>query len=113
MTNCTVSGNSAGGDGGGLYSGGTTSLTNCTISDNYASVGGGLLNNDFHGTVTLGNTIIAGNMATNTGPDVSGAVDSSGNNLIGEVDGSSGWVSSDLIGTIADPCNARSALARR
>ena len=37
LTNCTVSGNSAGNDGGGLYNyGGTITLTNCTVSGNSA-----------------------------------------------------------------------------
>ena len=35
----------------------------------------------------------------------SGAFTSQGHNLIGETDGSSGWVSSDLTGTIARPLN--------
>ena len=37
LTDCTVSGNSAGIGGGGLYNhGGTTTLTDCTISGNSA-----------------------------------------------------------------------------
>ena len=43
------------------------------------------------------------NTASNSGPDAFGTVDSQGNNLIGETDGSSGWVGSDLTGTIATP----------
>ena len=50
-------------------------------------------------TVTLGNTIVAGNTATTSGPDVCGTFASQGNNLIGKTDGSSGWVGSDLTGT--------------
>ena len=38
LTNCTVSGNSAGIDGGGLSNDGTATLTNCTVSGNSASV---------------------------------------------------------------------------
>ena len=46
LTNCTISGNSAGCDGGGLYNlGGTTTLTNCTVSGNSAGNGGGGLYN--------------------------------------------------------------------
>jgi len=106
LTNCTISGNSATGNGGGLsnYStgglGSTTTLTNCTVSGNSAVEGGGIYNN---GTVTIGNTIVAKNKATTSGPDALGTFASQGNNLIGETDGSSGWVSSDLTGTIAKP----------
>src|SRR5262249_38507237 len=74
---------------------------NCTVSGNYAYGMGGGLDND--GTATLGNTIVAGNTANTNGPDVYGPVASLGNNLIGETDGSSGWVGSDLTGTIAMP----------
>jgi hypothetical protein len=105
LTNCTVSGNSAVGDGGGLFNAGFTSvltLTNCTVSGNSASSsGGGLLR--LFGTVSTGNSIVAGNTATRSGPDAWGTVASRGNNLIGQTDGSSGWVSSDLTGTSALP----------
>ena len=55
--------------------------------------------------MTLGNTIVAENTATTSGPDAFGTFASTGNNLIGETDGSSGWVGSDLTGTIAQPLN--------
>ena len=54
---------------------------------------------------TIGNTIVAGNTATTSGPDALGTFASLGNNLIGETDGSSGWVGSDLTGTSAQPLN--------
>ncbi len=106
LTNSTVSGNSASGDGGGLYttSGGATTLTNVTIIGNTAGVsGGGLDNGD--GKVTIGNTIVAGNAASNGGPEAFGTFTSLGNNLIGETDGSYGWVGSDLTGTTDQPLN--------
>ena len=106
LTNCTVSGNSAGGNGGGLFSDdySPTTLTNCTVSGNSASVNGGGLFNGASNSATLANTIVAGNTAV-TGPDGAGGFTSQGNNLIGETDGSSGWVGSDLTGTIAPPLN--------
>ncbi len=104
LTNCTVSGNSAM-EGGGSYNNGygTTSLTDCTVAGNSAVNGGGLSSLD--GSVTLGNTIVAENTATTSGPDALGILASQGNNLIGETDDSSGWVASDLIGTGAQPLN--------
>ena len=103
LTDCTVSGNS-GPNGGGVWNsaGGTATLTDCTVSGNSASQNGGGLYNA-SGTVTIGNTIVAGNTATKGGPDASGTFASQGNNLIGETDGSSGWVGSDLTGTVAQP----------
>jgi len=107
MTNCTISGNSStSGNGGGVYVGGNASatLTNCTVSGNSASANGGGLYS-FGGAATIGNTIVAANTTTSSGPDAFGTVTSQGNNLIGETDGSSGWIGSDLTGTIATPIN--------
>ena len=74
-----MSGNSSGSRGGGIYR--------------------------LFGAATLGNTIVARNVATTVGPDAVGNFASQGNNLVGETDGSSGWVGSDLTGTIAVPLN--------
>ena len=105
LINVTISGNSASQNGGGLdNAGGTTWLYDCTVSGNSASgSGGGVYNAS--GTVTLGNTIVAGNTAATGGPDAFGIFTSLGHNLIGETDGSSGWVGSDLTGTVAHPLN--------
>ncbi len=114
LTNVTVSGNTAA-SGGGLAiaqpeatSGneiieerGTTTITNCTVSGNTAAKGGGLY--DPAGAPTLGNTIVAGNSATMAGPDAFGTFGSQGYNLVGETDGSTGWVGLDLTGTVAAP----------
>ena len=43
LTNCTVSGNKVGLNGGGLEDYGTVTLTDCTVSSNSAPSGGGLL----------------------------------------------------------------------
>jgi parallel beta-helix repeat protein len=90
LTNCTLSGNSAP-QGGGLWMSGLSSrapasatLVNCTVSGNSATSGsGGGIGRNSTGSVTLGNTIVAGNTATGSGPDVSGAYNSQGKNLIG------------------------------
>ncbi len=104
LTNCTVSGNSASTSGGGVYNLSVMSLSNCTVSGNSAAGNGGGLD-DARGTVTIGNTIAAGNTGTSSGPDAYGTFTSQGNNLIGKTDGSSGWAGSDLTGTIALPLN--------
>jgi CSLREA domain-containing protein len=104
LTNCTVSGNSAFQGGGLTNNVGTTTLTNCTVSGNSAGSGGGLY--DKNGTITLTNTIVVVNTSSGSGPDVDGVFTSQGNNLIGETDASSGWVSSDRTGTSAKPLNA-------
>ncbi len=132
----SIGGAGGSGSGGGVYNAGTLALTACTLSSN--TVTGGLGGDSGFGTggnggngrggglaqtagsVTVGNTIIAGNSAngggggsggnagnsgTGIGPDVFGTVTSSGYNLVGRTDGSSGWVASDLTGTIATPLN--------
>src|SRR5271157_3382689 len=108
LINSTLSDNSApsGGDGGGIFNDGTATLTNCTVSGNSAgNEGGGVYNYYNNAPVTIGNTIVAGNTTDGYGPDVEGPFASQGNNLIGKTDTSSGWVGSDLTGTIAKPLN--------
>jgi len=104
LTNCTISGNTARFAGGVFTGDGVTlSLTNCTISGNSATTTGGGLYMIPRDTPTLINTIIAGNTATKSGPDVSGTVISLGSNLVGQTNGSTGWVGTDLTGTTASP----------
>ena len=105
LTNTTISGNTATSNGGGLYNAyyGSATLINCTISGNSASGSGGGIYT-VNGTTSIGNTIVALNLAS-SGTDVQGPVVSKGNNLVGVTDGSSGWVASDLTGTSAQPLN--------
>ena len=109
MNNSTVSGNSTGGiggHGGGIYHNGNfLTLTNSTITNNtaFTQTGNGVYKSPFSITATLRNTIIAQNVG---GPDTSGDFTSHGNNLIGNADGSTGFVGSDLTGTTATPINA-------
>jgi parallel beta-helix repeat protein len=113
LTNCTFSGNTAGQSGGGIGARGDVQaqFSDCTISGNTASRSGGglyLYTSPYYPslqTSEIGNTIVAGNTAASSGPDASGTFVSKGNNLIGETDGSSGWVGTDLTGTSAQPLN--------
>ncbi len=107
VTNTTLSDNVAGDGGGGLITEGgpSATLTNCTVSGNStASFGGGVYVTS-GGTLDIGDTIVATNTAATRGPDADGTVTSQGYNLIGKTDGSSGWIGSDLTGSIGDPLN--------
>ena len=103
MTNCTVSGNSADA-GGGIDNQGAMTMTNCTVAGNRTLKfpGGGFLSTN-SGTVTLNNTIIAGNFrgaspsivaddVSFPGANVNSA---SANNLIGT--GSAGGLKDRLV----------------
>lgn len=97
LVNVTLSGNQAN-EGGALYqNGGVTTLNNVTLAANSASGatkgGGGIYyDKDIIGdainpnTITLQNTILAGNSA-NPGPDCANTVLSAGNNLVGNNSG--------------------------
>ncbi|MDB9534945.1 Calx-beta domain-containing protein, partial [Dolichospermum planctonicum CS-1226] len=109
ITNSTISSNSAVGSGGGIYiTGGATTISNTTITNNIADslaanygTGGGIYNNSTT-SVTLKNTIIAGNFDTpnNTGggagttynPDLTGSFQGNAFNLIGNKTGTSGTI---------------------
>ncbi len=105
LTNCTIAGNSASESGGGIEAQGTVTVTFSTFSGNQATYGGAIDNNFGRYTVTLEDTILAGDSAS-IGPEFCNSVTSAGHNLVAETDGSSGWVSSDLTGTAAQPLNA-------
>jgi hypothetical protein len=70
ITNCTVSGNTAGGGeisgfGGGIFNSGTLTIVNSTVSGNatvgISGGGGGIVNS---GTLTIVNSTVSGNTAT-------------------------------------------------
>jgi CSLREA domain-containing protein len=64
LTNSTVSGNAAANDGGGIFNnGGIVTLVNSVVSGNNAGVDGGGIRNDPGGTVTLTNSTVSGNTA--------------------------------------------------
>jgi CSLREA domain-containing protein len=107
ITNSTFSGNTAtAGAGGAIQSNGSLLvLTNVTIvGNNSATNGGGLHRGTTNVNGFVRNSIIAGNNGTAASPDVTnsgGGLVSQGNNLIGTVGTSTGWVKSDLINTAA------------
>jgi hypothetical protein len=112
VTNCTISGNSTPtGLGGGIANegypaigqGGTLTLTSSTVSGNTARQGGGVDNVELPAVTYSRNTIIAGNTASSSSPDVAGALTSQGHNLIGDGSGASGVTATDLVGTAAHP----------
>jgi hypothetical protein len=108
---CTIAGNvitGTGVSGGGISnSGGGVTLTGCTVTGNATSGstadGGGGLSSDSQGSIRLLNTIVAGNSSGYGAVDVSGPVVSLGRNLVGVIDGSTGWGDSDLTGTADAP----------
>jgi parallel beta-helix repeat protein len=90
--------------GGGIIAEVSANLTveSCTFSSNAA---GGIFTVSTN-QILIRNTILAGNFDTNSGhvtQDVAGTFSSQGFNLIGKTNGSSGWVASDLTGSIASP----------
>ena len=77
LTNGTVSGNTVGRDGGGIYNSGTLTLTNGTVSGNTAiDEGYGIYN---EGTVTLTNTLMDDPCAVNSPTSLGGNLESPGN----------------------------------
>ena len=103
LTNTTISGNSAGRDGGGIIGSGTSSIVltieSCTIVGNTATgSGGGLDRFSATNPVNLHNTIVANNTATGTGPDIFGTVISQGYNLIKDTTGAT--ITGDTTGNI-------------
>ena len=84
VTNSTIAANSAT-NGGAILTRGALTVTNSTIANNYSSFRGGGIYTYVSVTLTLTNTILAGN----TGGDVSnfGTVTGGGHNLIGSIDG--------------------------
>jgi CSLREA domain-containing protein len=128
IINSTFAGNTAtGGDGGsnpggaarggGIYTVAALDLSNTTITDNHVTAGsplgagtdgsgGGVFASPVTGNVK--STIIAGNSASIGGPDAFGTFSSKGYNLIGKLDGSTGFGdATDLVGTGANPLDPK------
>jgi len=120
ISNCTISGNTASELGGGIENFGTAAILNSTISNNTASgVRGGGIAVQGNSSLTLHDTIVAGNHSP-AFPDFAGAVSASvviagvtyheGYNLIGDGTGSTGFkngVNGDKVGTTGAPIAAK------
>ena len=82
-------------------------VTQSTFTGNSADTAGGIY--AVSGTVEVTNTIVAGNTATTSNPDVGGSLTSLGNNLIGDVGTATGFtdgVNKDQVGSaggVIDP----------
>ncbi len=100
IVNSTFSGNtSVGGSGGALYfNGAVLNITNSTFSQN-TSTNNGAIHKSGANPVNIRNSIIAGNNGAAASPDFTGAANSLGNNIIGNVGTSSGWMGTDLQNT--------------
>jgi CSLREA domain-containing protein len=113
VTNATITGNTAL-RGGGLSIGGAAAagfltVTNSTIVGNSSFFGdsAGGISSDGQGPVNIKNTIVALNTGA-AGRDVYGGFVSSGFNLIGKTDGSTGFTqATDQVGTIASPLDPK------
>lgn len=101
ISNTTFSGNNApGGSGGAIAFNGTAiNFNNVTMFGNTSTSNGGGFHRTGTGPVTFRNTIIAGNNGAMDSPDITGAITSNGNNVIGNVGTSTGWIMSDLQNT--------------
>lgn len=106
VSNSSIRRNNTAGDGGGIHVEGSASVTNSTITDNTAFNGGGI--RSVSGVINVKSTIVARNSVAGTGPDLLGNFGSSGFNLIGKTDGSTGFTSAtDQTGTVASPLDPR------
>jgi CSLREA domain-containing protein len=97
MTNVTMSDNSSLASGGGIYYNGTgLTMTNTTIANNSAATNaGGLHKSTATNNANIRNSIISGNTG-GASPDATNVFNSLGNNIIGVVGTSTGWIGSDL-----------------
>lgn len=99
ITNSTITlNNASGGSGGGIsYNGTGMTLTNVTIVGNTSTDnGGGVHKSISTPNAFWRNTIVAENNGAENSPDVTGAINSEGNNLIGNIGISTGWITSDI-----------------
>ena len=102
LNDCTIVGNTD----YGIENYGTASVSDCTIAGNSRAG----INNTRGGTLTLSNSIVADSTPEYPGAyviAVNGPINSLGHNLIDTKDDSTGWISSDLTGTVAHPLDPK------
>jgi hypothetical protein len=117
LTNCTFSGNSVGGWGGGIHNdmlSDGTAIDSCTFTANRAGFGGGIFNRgappNMVSPVHFRNTIVVGN----TGHDIghSSLMVSGGHNLIGTIGDPYGSLGLPFVPGPGDRTNVTTAAAR-
>ncbi len=105
ITNSTFANNSATAGSGGAFQSNGSSLvmTNVTVSGNTSATnGGGIHRGTTNVNFFIRNSIVAGNSGDAASPDITnsaGGITSEGNNIIGNVGTSTGWVMSDQLNT--------------
>jgi hypothetical protein len=100
---CSFSGNTTEGPGGGVYiaEGNSASFVNCTFTANSAALGGGLYVSP-GASATLGNSVLAGNTAQGEHADLWGNIEMLGHNLVGVAPTG---LAAFLQGTVENPLN--------
>jgi hypothetical protein len=79
IRNSTISGNSAGFDGGGLLNFETLTLIDSTVADNVAGQSGGGIANERNGTLEVTNSTVSGNSAVASGGGLLNAAEAAAN----------------------------------
>ena len=105
IINSTIANNSARGTAG-IGNSGTANVTNSTVVNNGGGIGSGGVITLGEGVTTLTSSIVANNTGAGDGrpvQDVDGEIISGGNNLIGNGDDGTGFVDSDLVGSLDNP----------
>lgn len=82
--------------GAAISTGDTVAISNSTITGNVSTSFAGAIDNEGN-SITIGNTILAGNFSS-VFNDAVGGYNSQGNNLVGDLNGTSGFNGSDLTG---------------
>ncbi len=113
LVNSTIYGNTSVQSGGGIFKQSSVmNLINCTVTANSISApnqNGGGIGNGGGGAIVLQNSIVAGNIGSNSSPDVSGDFTNSQYNLIGDGAGQFTLVDNqngNLVGSTAAPLDA-------